>query len=483
MRSTLAGTPRLAGLDLLRRADVRRSGSSTFTRRIRCSVLSCRSSPAGACSAVPAHRRAVRTAPPAPAKPVSTAVVNLNTASATDLEGLPGIGAKTAARIVEYRQKNGPFKKIEELMNVRGVGEKNFLKLKPQITRRAGEGRSRSSRTCRRITPVRARRASGPKRMPWRRSRSCRGYSLLELIMVMATGRHADRGGGATALAGLDDVRARGAAHHVSGRLQRARMEAVKRSAMVGVQFTPDGRRRLQLRRVSGRQPERRAHARHPERRSTRLLAVAERLPDQFPGVEFGAAAGFAAGRSRRTRLRIRSHPIGIGQHRQLFRRWARRRPARSTSAAAATCSTRVRIFGETGKTRMLKLDSRARAMETAMKDELTRSPRDPASGRVRGTPHRIGAGTSWTPRAADRRVVARSALSRDQATVCCRAADGRTRRSRAEPIAHAFRGRVLRCAVVRLRPTWVCYRGADRVRSPSAVVRMTNAGKLLPRR
>lgn len=68
------------------------------------------------------------------AKPVSTAVVNLNTASATDLEGLPGIGAKTAARIVEYRQKNGPFKKIEELMNVRGVGEKNFLKLKPQIT-------------------------------------------------------------------------------------------------------------------------------------------------------------------------------------------------------------------------------------------------------------------------------------------------------------------------------------------------------------
>ena len=67
-------------------------------------------------------------------KPASPAVVNLNTASATDLEGLPGIGAKTAARILEYRQKNGPFKKVEELMNVRGVGEKNFLKLKPQLT-------------------------------------------------------------------------------------------------------------------------------------------------------------------------------------------------------------------------------------------------------------------------------------------------------------------------------------------------------------
>ena len=63
----------------------------------------------------------------------TTGIVNINTASAAELEALPGVGAKTAARIVEYRQKNGPFKKIEELMNVRGVGEKNFLKLKPQI--------------------------------------------------------------------------------------------------------------------------------------------------------------------------------------------------------------------------------------------------------------------------------------------------------------------------------------------------------------
>ena len=69
----------------------------------------------------------------AAAKPAA-GIVNLNTASAADLEALPGIGAKTAARIIEYRQKNGSFKKVEELMNVRGVGEKNFLKLKSQIT-------------------------------------------------------------------------------------------------------------------------------------------------------------------------------------------------------------------------------------------------------------------------------------------------------------------------------------------------------------
>jgi competence protein ComEA len=67
-------------------------------------------------------------------KPVSTTIVNINTAAAADFEGLPGVGAKTAARIVEYRQKNGPFKKVEELMNVRGIGEKNFLKLKAQLS-------------------------------------------------------------------------------------------------------------------------------------------------------------------------------------------------------------------------------------------------------------------------------------------------------------------------------------------------------------
>jgi competence protein ComEA len=64
---------------------------------------------------------------PAPAS------INLNTATATELEALPGVGAATAARIVEYRQKHGAFKKVEDLMNVRGIGEKTFLSLKPMI--------------------------------------------------------------------------------------------------------------------------------------------------------------------------------------------------------------------------------------------------------------------------------------------------------------------------------------------------------------
>jgi competence protein ComEA len=71
--------------------------------------------------------------PRADAKP-AVAPINLNTATAAELEKLPGIGQKVAARIVEYRQKNGPFKKVEELMNVQGIGEKSFLQFRSQLT-------------------------------------------------------------------------------------------------------------------------------------------------------------------------------------------------------------------------------------------------------------------------------------------------------------------------------------------------------------
>ena len=77
---------------------------------------------------------AQRGGPAKPAQGAAIDVINLNTATAAQLATLPGIGPKAADLIVQYRQKNGSFKKIEEIMNVRGIGEKTFLKLKSRIT-------------------------------------------------------------------------------------------------------------------------------------------------------------------------------------------------------------------------------------------------------------------------------------------------------------------------------------------------------------
>ena len=60
--------------------------------------------------------------------------ININSATALELQELPRIGEKVSQRIVEFREKNGKFKKIEEIMKVEGIGEKVFLQLKNLIT-------------------------------------------------------------------------------------------------------------------------------------------------------------------------------------------------------------------------------------------------------------------------------------------------------------------------------------------------------------
>lgn len=60
------------------------------------------------------------------------AVVNINTASAEELMSLNGIGEKTAAAIIEYR-KDSPFEKPEDIMNVKGIGEKKYENIKNSI--------------------------------------------------------------------------------------------------------------------------------------------------------------------------------------------------------------------------------------------------------------------------------------------------------------------------------------------------------------
>ena len=59
--------------------------------------------------------------------------VNINTADDTELQTLTGIGPAKAAAIIDYREKNGPFKEIDDLKLISGIGEKSFEKLKEQI--------------------------------------------------------------------------------------------------------------------------------------------------------------------------------------------------------------------------------------------------------------------------------------------------------------------------------------------------------------
>src|SRR5687768_14902932 len=56
-----------------------------------------------------------------------SAPIHLHTATVQQLEALRGVGTRTAQLIVEHRQKNGGFKKVEEPMNIKGIGEKSFL--------------------------------------------------------------------------------------------------------------------------------------------------------------------------------------------------------------------------------------------------------------------------------------------------------------------------------------------------------------------
>lgn len=65
---------------------------------------------------------------------LASAAVNINTATEQELTALPGIGAAKAKAIVAYREKNGAFKSVDELDNVKGIGPKLLEKLKPEAS-------------------------------------------------------------------------------------------------------------------------------------------------------------------------------------------------------------------------------------------------------------------------------------------------------------------------------------------------------------
>jgi competence protein ComEA len=63
----------------------------------------------------------------------STEKVNLNSATVEQLQSLPGIGPAIAKSIIDHRTKVGKFNRIEEIINVKGIGEKKFQKIKDRL--------------------------------------------------------------------------------------------------------------------------------------------------------------------------------------------------------------------------------------------------------------------------------------------------------------------------------------------------------------
>ncbi len=65
---------------------------------------------------------------------IALAAININTATKDELVALPGIGPAKAQAIVDYRKAHGPFKTVDDLKDVKGIGAKRFEKLKPELT-------------------------------------------------------------------------------------------------------------------------------------------------------------------------------------------------------------------------------------------------------------------------------------------------------------------------------------------------------------
>jgi competence ComEA-like helix-hairpin-helix protein len=121
------GPPRMIPLMLIpARTDLRRTGLLVISVTLIFSGFAC----------AKRSRSVVAVAPLASAQntPSLSKRININTASAKQLEALPGIGRGLAERIIEHRQKYGPFAKPEHLILVRGISEHRFQAISDQIT-------------------------------------------------------------------------------------------------------------------------------------------------------------------------------------------------------------------------------------------------------------------------------------------------------------------------------------------------------------
>lgn len=70
----------------------------------------------------------------APGMAAEPPAVDVNTASIAELNEISGIGTSKAQAIIEYREKNGPFNSVDDLLNVKGIGDKLLARIRPQLT-------------------------------------------------------------------------------------------------------------------------------------------------------------------------------------------------------------------------------------------------------------------------------------------------------------------------------------------------------------
>lgn len=104
----------------------------SLKKSLGCIILCCAAA-AGSAACVKLPRRAQAVAPQTPARVENSAHISVNRASREELENLPGIGPALAARIVEHRERFGPFRRAEHLMLVRGISERRFRQLRPFV--------------------------------------------------------------------------------------------------------------------------------------------------------------------------------------------------------------------------------------------------------------------------------------------------------------------------------------------------------------
>jgi type II secretory pathway pseudopilin PulG len=183
------------------------------------------------------------------------------------------------------------------------------------------------------------------------------GYSLLELLF--ATGLMTTLAGMAlpVMLAGLDEARTLGGVRYVSARLQRARMDAVARSANTAVRFVRTGASYAFGVYVDGNGDGVRTF--DIQRGVDTAMLPDERLPDQFPGVEFGTLPNLPPVDSSTSAPGV--DPIKLGSSDML----AFTPLGTSSSGSLYVLGPRrvqfvIRVFGATGKVRILRFDARS---------------------------------------------------------------------------------------------------------------------------